>query len=99
MSIERNLTDKVTAMTKNGETPGATAETDAFDKKRPLTIIQIRASTRNKKVLKRGGSYLFLLAGAITMVAPFLWMLTTSLKEPGAVFSFQKNWWEEWLPF
>ncbi|OGW78756.1 MAG: sugar ABC transporter permease [Omnitrophica bacterium GWA2_52_8] len=59
----------------------------------------MRASTRNKKVLKRGGSYLFLLAGAITMVAPFLWMLTTSLKEPGAVFSFQKNWWEEWLPF
>ena len=29
--------------------------------------------------------YTFLLAGAATMIVPFLWMLTTSLKAPGAV--------------
>ena len=43
-------------------------------------------------------SYLVLSIGAVTMVAPFLWMVATSLKEPGQIFSFQKKWWEEWLP-
>jgi multiple sugar transport system permease protein len=32
------------------------------------------------------------------MVGPFLWMLTTSLKDPSQVFSYSKNWWEEWIP-
>ena len=44
------------------------------------------------------GSYILLAVGALTMVAPFLWMVATSLKDPGSVFSFQKKWWEEWLP-
>lgn len=43
-------------------------------------------------------SYLLLSAGALTMVGPFLWMVTTSLKEPGEVFAFQKIWWKEWVP-
>ncbi len=53
---------------------------------------------KQKTVLKQIGSYLILSVGAVSMVAPFLWMVTTSLKEPGAVFSFQRNWWEEWIP-
>ncbi|PIQ87387.1 MAG: sugar ABC transporter permease [Candidatus Omnitrophica bacterium CG11_big_fil_rev_8_21_14_0_20_45_26] len=32
------------------------------------------------------------------MIAPFFWMLTASLKEPGAVFSYQKAWWHDWVP-
>ena len=32
------------------------------------------------------------------MVAPFLWMVTTSFKEPGEVFSYQKVWWHDWVP-
>ncbi len=39
-------------------------------------------------------SYLLLTAGALVMVAPFLWMLSTALKEPGRAFSYPP----EWLP-
>ncbi|MBN1688859.1 MAG: carbohydrate ABC transporter permease [Candidatus Omnitrophica bacterium] len=53
---------------------------------------------RVKVTIKKATAYLLMSAGAITMVAPFLWMITTSLKEPGAVFSFQKDWWSEWIP-
>ncbi len=48
-------------------------------KKRRITIINILW-------------YLFLSLGAITMLLPFLWMISTSLKEPGAVFTFPPQW-------
>lgn len=32
------------------------------------------------------------------MLAPFLWMISTSLKNPGEVFSYQKAWWVDWAP-
>ncbi|MCB9799322.1 MAG: carbohydrate ABC transporter permease [Candidatus Omnitrophica bacterium] len=48
---------------------------------------------------KKAGVFLFLMIGALTMIGPFMWMITTSLKEAGAVFSYQKEWWTEWLPF
>ncbi len=32
------------------------------------------------------------------MLAPFLWMITTSLKQPGEVFSYLKPWWYDWIP-
>ena len=41
--------------------------------------------------------YLFLIFGAVSMVAPFLWMVTASLKETGAVFA-DKIWWHSWVP-
>lgn len=44
------------------------------------------------------GIYLVLIIGAITMVAPFLWMITTSLKHAGDVFSYKKIWWHDWVP-
>ena len=36
--------------------------------------------------------YLSLSLGAITMLLPFVWMISTSLKEPGAVFTFPPKW-------
>jgi len=42
--------------------------------------------------------YLFLILGAVSMLAPFLWMITTSLKQPGEVFSYLKPWWYDWIP-
>ncbi len=37
--------------------------------------------------------WIFILSlGAITMLVPFLWMLSTSLKEAGAVFTFPPQW-------
>jgi multiple sugar transport system permease protein len=38
-------------------------------------------------------AYLVLVAGGITMIVPLLWMVSTSLKEPGAVFTPG-----EWFP-
>ncbi len=62
------------------------------------TLEQIKRAQKVKSVFEKGSAYFFLSLGAITMIGPFLWMVSTSLKEPGAVFSFSKNWWEEWLP-
>jgi multiple sugar transport system permease protein len=62
------------------------------------TLDQIKRDRKIKTFFEKISAYFFLSAGAITMIGPFLWMVSTSLKEPGAVFSFSKNWWEEWLP-
>jgi len=43
-------------------------------------------------------AYSFLALGAIAMIGPFLWMVTTSLKEPGSIFSYQRPWWQDWIP-
>ncbi|WP_245628028.1 carbohydrate ABC transporter permease [Shouchella shacheensis] len=40
-----------------------------------------------KNFMKLLGSYTFLIIGALIMSVPFLWMVSTSLKEPGAVFT------------
>ncbi|MBI4550148.1 MAG: carbohydrate ABC transporter permease [Candidatus Omnitrophica bacterium] len=49
-------------------------------------------------ILKKAASYLVLSVGTLAMVAPFLWMLATSLKTPGEVFSYQRPWWVDWVP-
>ena len=45
-------------------------------------------------------AYVLLTVGAITMVLPFLWMVTTSLSKPGSfsMWSAKAKWWEGWLP-
>lgn len=48
--------------------------------------------------LKKSMIYLMLTFGAITTVAPFIWMVVTSLKEPSQVFAYDKEWWAEWVP-
>ncbi|MDD5066487.1 MAG: carbohydrate ABC transporter permease [bacterium] len=35
---------------------------------------------------------LILVLGSVLMIAPFIWMLSTSLKEPGAVFTYPPEW-------
>ncbi len=42
--------------------------------------------------LRRGGMYLLLVATGFTMVAPLLVMVSTSLKEPQAVFTLTPQW-------
>ncbi|MBI3307131.1 MAG: carbohydrate ABC transporter permease [Candidatus Omnitrophica bacterium] len=66
-----------------------------------LTLEETKRRQRRNEILKKIGSYILLAVGAVTMIAPFLWMLTTSLKAPGtltAFSSFGKGWWEEWIP-
>ncbi len=64
----------------------------------PLNLEQVKRRHHLKQNLKKIVSYVFLTMGALTMVGPFLWMVTTSLKQPGAIFSYQKEWWQEWVP-
>jgi multiple sugar transport system permease protein len=42
--------------------------------------------------LRRALLHLLLLAGAVVMLLPFAWMLSTSLKEPGDVFIYPPQW-------
>ena len=51
-----------------------------------------------KRKFEKAGLYLFLGLGAVSMLAPFLWMVTTSLKESGDVFSVGQPWWQTWIP-
>ena len=53
---------------------------------------------RNKRFAQTTGLYAFIILGTVTMLAPFLWMISTSLKLPGDVFSYQKPWWYDWVP-
>ena len=40
----------------------------------------------------RGAIYLVLYAGALSMLLPFLWMLSTSVKDPGEIFLVPVRW-------
>ena len=62
------------------------------------TVAQLKRHAKIKLEIKKFLAYIFLAVGAIAMVAPFLWMITTSLKEPGEVFSYQRAWWHDWIP-
>jgi len=81
-----------------GETGIVDVETDNNRLERRRTLDQVKRSHLHRLILQKIGSYALLSAGAVSMVAPFLWMISTSLKAPGAVFSFQQTWWEEWIP-
>ncbi len=49
-------------------------------------------------IFRKTVSYIFLAAGAVTMIGPFMWMLTTSLRHLSEVVSFHKDWWADWIP-
>jgi len=43
-------------------------------------------------------SYLILCLGALTMIGPFMWMITTSLSARGDVFVEKAHWWLSFVP-
>ena len=43
---------------------------------------------KKKPLISKTLAYIVLTIGGISMILPFLWMLSTSLKEPGSVFSY-----------
>lgn len=65
---------------------------------RVLSLEQSKKRKKQQQAFSKAVSYTVLLMGAITMIGPFLWMIATSLKTPDEVFSFQKEWWKEWIP-
>ncbi len=58
--------------------------------KKVESLHSLKQEKARRELFVKTLSYILLCAGALTMVGPFLWMVTTSLKEPGEVFSFQK---------
>ena len=51
-----------------------------------------RRSLRARRLVVRAAAYLFLGLGALTMVIPFIWMISTSLKVIGEVFAYPPQW-------
>lgn len=55
--------------------------------------IQLSRQRKNTiRAIKQTIAYLFLTAGSLVMAFPFLWMLSTSLKEQGTVFEMPPKW-------
>jgi multiple sugar transport system permease protein len=51
-----------------------------------------RLSRRTRQTLEAGVIHLTLMAGAVALMLPLVWMLSTSLKPRGAVFLFPPEW-------
>ena len=51
-----------------------------------------REGRQRKKRLTRLGLHALLIAGSVVMLVPFAWMLSTSLKAPGDVFTYPPQW-------
>lgn len=66
----------------------------------PLSPLSVQRSStlwssrRFRTLLSQIVVYFLILTGAFFLMIPFVWMISTSLKAPGAVF----NWPPEWLP-
>jgi multiple sugar transport system permease protein len=63
-----------------------------------LTLADIKRRTKMIESIKLALSYALLIIGAAIMIAPFLWMLTTSLSEAKDVWKAKSIWWEGWIP-
>ena len=63
-----------------------------------MDVQKLVREEKQKRFLKRFLLYVFIVLGALTMLAPFLWMVSTSLKSSGEIFSYQKPWWYDWVP-
>jgi len=56
--------------------------------RKPLTLKESRRIKAGQEALKKVVAYIVLSLGAVSMITPFLWMISTSLKEPSEVFSY-----------
>ena len=54
-------------------------------------------SSKNRRLAKKGLIYLFLVLGGGTMILPFLWMMSTSLKSFNSIFVFNMSA-IQWIP-
>lgn len=62
-----------------------------------MSIIK-KGNMNDKKIASKITLYLFLAAGAVSMIVPFLWMVTTSLKTLEAIYIQPKNWIQMFIP-
>jgi multiple sugar transport system permease protein len=54
--------------------------------------IKSRKEAKTKSTMKKILSYILLSLFGVSMIVPFLWMVSTSLKEPGDVFTYPPKW-------
>ncbi len=54
---------------------------------------------KQEKIIGKFIAYLLLSLGALAMIVPFIWMLSTSLKEPSQVFIYPPKWIPQALAF
>jgi len=62
---------------------------------RTATIASTASTSRRKRprgMARRALAHAVLLLGASTMVVPMLWMISTSLKQEGAIFTYPPQW-------
>jgi multiple sugar transport system permease protein len=76
------------------------ATSTSFSKRKKMisAVVELKEKSPLKRKLQRAVLFIALLVGAISMVAPFLWMVSTSLWEPGQAFAENRPWWQEWVP-
>lgn len=55
-------------------------------------LAESKRRKRNREFVFKAITYSFLILFGITMILPFLWMISTSLKEPQAVYAFPPRW-------
>lgn len=60
--------------------------------KQELSVRHALGSKKNQEKVTHFFSHFILLAGALIMVVPFFWMLSTSLKGPGKTFVYPPQW-------
>ncbi len=69
-----------------------TTKTEASASFAPAQPASLGQSRRSRRRVIAGLSHLLLLGGAIVMVIPFIWMLSTSFKAPGQTFVYPPQW-------
>jgi len=57
-----------------------------------ITKEESRRIKKRIEILKKSITYIILSLVSIIMILPFLWMISTSLKEAGAVFTYPPKW-------
>lgn len=67
-------------------------------KKVVKVVTELEEKSPLKRRLQRAVLFIALFIGAVSMAAPFLWMVSTSLAEAGKVFAENRPWWQEWFP-
>lgn len=65
-------------------------------------MYSLRSSKRAIRIVRHSLSYLFLSIGTLLLLVPLVWMISTSLKEPGDVLKYPPQWIPEpfrWLNY
>lgn len=65
---------------------------------KPLDKTGRRTAAQRKEKTLQISTYLILIIGAVSMILPFLWMLTTSLKTLESIFVQPKDWIQMFVP-